>query len=181
MWRGFPGDIAPRNLVLRQAVKYNVLKITGFRKAIIYWNIETSDIAWASCLPAEQQATDGANYQAPEVYSENPEKEAFDPVVADTWSYGAVIYFMGSKGKYPYKPEQQVEDLEKEIQANVKKVPKVLSKKGKQLLGSLLCTNTNKRIPFGLVESSPWFKAAKQVNWRNQDTGYLNKPYSFVG
>lgn len=80
-----PGAIAPRNLVLRQAVKYNMLKITNFREAIIYWNIETSDIAWASCLPAKQQATDGANYQAPEVYSENPEQEAYDPVVSDTY------------------------------------------------------------------------------------------------
>ena len=74
---------------MREASKYNMIKITNFRQAIVYWNPTTADINFLPCLPAEQQASDGANYQAPECYGD-PAKEQFDPIIADTWSYGGV-------------------------------------------------------------------------------------------
>lgn len=60
-----------------------MVKITNFRRAIVYWNVEENDIIFLACQPAEQQASDGANYQAPETYGD-PAKENFDPIVADT-------------------------------------------------------------------------------------------------
>ena len=141
-----------------------MLKITNFRQAIVYWSVMDNDVSFLPCLPAEQQASDGANYQAPEVYGD-PSQEDFDPIVADTWSYGAVIYFMASK-KYPYDPTKQSDDLEAEIQSNAARTPS-LSDSGRNLVGNILRTNAGERIPIGFIEKSSWFEKAKNVSIRH--------------
>ena len=153
-------DIKPKNLVLRPTTEFNLLKIANFRKAIIYWSIEDNDVIFIPCLPAKQQATDGANFQAPEVYGDS-NKEEFDPIVADTWSFGAVIHFMSSK-KYPYDPTKQSNNIVEEIQKNIKNQT-ILSDDGKQLLSEVLQTNAAERMPIGFIEKCPWFESIKQV------------------
>ena len=58
-------EIHPKNLVLRQATKYNSLKISNFRKSVIYWSIEDNDVNYVPCIPSSQQASDGQNFEAP--------------------------------------------------------------------------------------------------------------------
>ena len=154
-------EIHPKNLVLRAANEYNVLKISNFRQAVVYWSVADNDVTFIPCVSADQQSSDGNNYQAPEVYG-NPKKEEFDPIVADTWSYGAVLYFMATK-KYPYDPTKQSDNLDEEIQASVKKIS-AFSDEGKDLVSCLLRTNTGERMPIGFVEKSPWFEGAKKVS-----------------
>ena len=153
-------DIQPKNLVLREATEFNQLKLTNFRKAIVYWSIENNDVAFLPCWQEEQQPIDGINYQAPEVYGD-PNNEQFDPIIADTWSYGTVIYFMITQ-KYPYDPTIQSDNVQKQIEDNVSKV-KNLSKVGKELLDNILNTNTTKRMPIGFIDKSVWFEKAKYV------------------
>lgn len=76
-------DIHPKNLVLRPANKYNLLKISNFRKAAVYWDISSNDVTFIPCLPAKQQASDGDNYQAPECYGDSKTEE-FDPIIGSS-------------------------------------------------------------------------------------------------
>ncbi|KAI2797587.1 hypothetical protein BLOT_014121 [Blomia tropicalis] len=72
-------DIQPRNLMLREANEYHMIKITNFKQAIIYWSIQDNDVALVSCRPAKQQASDGLHFMAPEVYGDaNNETKWFD-------------------------------------------------------------------------------------------------------
>ena len=153
-------DIHPKNMVLRAAKEYNFLKISNFRQAVVYWNVQDNDVIFISCQPAKQQSSDGENFQAPEVYGD-AKREQFDPIIADTWSFGACIYFCATK-KYPYNPSKQSDNLDEEIQGNVKKMA-VLSDQGKELVGNTLRTNTGERIPVGFVDKSAWFNMAKNV------------------
>lgn len=152
-------DIQPKNLVLRPAGKNYLIKICNFRKAIVYWNITENDITFLPCLPVKDQSK-GESYQAPEVFG-NSNKEEFDPIVADTWSYGAVLYFMASQ-KYPYNVSKTGDNIEKEIQENVKKLPEIKDS-GKELVGNILKTNAAERMPIGFIEKSAWFSQAKKV------------------
>lgn len=154
-------DISPKSIVLGPAKEYNALKITNFRKAVIYFNVDEADIQYQPCLAAEQQAKDGNNYQAPEVYGD-PKKEEYDPVIADTWAFGAVLFFMAAK-KYPYDPAKTSPNLEEEIQGAVKGLK--LADDGKELFGSMLRTNAGERIPIGFVGKSSWFEKAKMVSF----------------
>ena len=153
-------QIHPKNLVLREATKYNLLKLTNFEKAILYWSVDNNEVIFIPCVDAKEQANDGKNYQSPEIYG-NSNEERFDPIKADTWSYGSVIYKMATK-KYPYHPKKQSNDLEEEIQKKVKKVS-ILSSKGKDLLGCILRTNAAERIPIGLIGNDSWFDIPKNV------------------
>lgn len=125
--------------------------------------MEENDIAFQPCLPAEQQAKDSERFpQAPECYGD-PSKEEFDPVVADTFSYGAVLFFMATSGAKPvYDASKQSTNLEEEIQAAVKEVAGV-SDPGKELLGNILKTNAGERIPHGFIGKSGFFEKAKMV------------------
>ncbi|OTF70743.1 hypothetical protein BLA29_009277, partial [Euroglyphus maynei] len=153
-------DIQPHNIVFRPAQKDNFLKITNFRKSIIYWNVIENDVIYVPCESREQQGS--RNYQAPEIYGD-PNNEEFDPIIADTWSYGAVIYYMVSK-QYPYNVDDiRSDDLDKEIADNVDKLT-ILSTNGKDLLKAILKVNATERMPIGFIEKSSWFIDAKRVS-----------------
>src|SRR5699024_6829957 len=81
-------NLTPKNLLVKKAGCEQRLKLTGFQSAIIYWDMATNDIQFCPCWPAQNQKTDGPNFQAPEVYGDSATEE-FDPILADTWSYGA--------------------------------------------------------------------------------------------
>lgn len=150
-------DIQPINILLRPAQKDNFIKITNFRKAIIYWDVSENDVIYTPCEPKENQ--NNKNYQAPEIYGD-PSKEEFDPIKADTWSFGAVVFFMISK-EYPYNVGSKSDDLEKEIADNVDKLSVAAS--GKELLKGVLKANAEERMPIGFIEKSAWLAEAKKV------------------
>ncbi|KPM05947.1 serine/threonine kinase-like protein 3 [Sarcoptes scabiei] len=164
-------NIQPKNLFLVPGEPENCLKITNLENAIIYWNIENNDIVFQSCLPISQQLVDGENFQAPEIYGD-PNEEEFDPIKADTWSYGAVLYFMSNK-TYPFKISSESIDLEQEIQSNIDKLS--LSELGKELLRALLKTDSNERMPIGFIEKSDWFDQAKKCRIRMKEPQTLAK------
>src|SRR5699024_5611458 len=120
-------------------------KITNFRRAVIYWDVAKNNITFLPCLPLPGQQSSSASasaasqpeascFQAPECYGD-PAKEAFDPIIADTWSYGAVLFFMAAASssssasasgsaknkqpKQPYDPTKTSKDLEAEVQTAV--------------------------------------------------------------
>lgn len=166
-----------------------MLKISNFRRAVVYWDVEKNDVTFLPCLPVEEQKSkiegtgSPGTFQAPECYGD-PAKEAFDPIIADTWSYGAVLFFMAVGGtaagsgqgsaaatsgsastnprRYPYDPAKSSKDLEAEVQASVQSLGG-LSAPGKALLSELLKTNATERMPHGHIERSEWFEVAKNV------------------
>lgn len=153
-------DIQPKNIFVKAATEANyIVKLSNFYKAIIYWSTETDDVVFAPCRKVADMLTDGEAYQAPETYGQ--EGEEFDTIIADTWSYGAVIYNMLSR-TYPFMVSAQPPDLEKEIQDNVKKLAEC-GEEGKELLGHILSTNASLRMPFGCIEPHSWFIVAKRV------------------
>lgn len=61
-------NIQPKNVLLRETVsKYSLAKLTNFQKAVIYWNVEESDIVLIPCRDVKCQISDGNSYQPPEV------------------------------------------------------------------------------------------------------------------
>lgn len=78
-----------------------VIKLTGFRNSVVYWNTHKEDINFLPCVPVSARPKEG-DFQALEVYGD-PEKEEFDPISADIWSFGACVYYFLTR-KYPFDP-----------------------------------------------------------------------------
>ena len=74
-------NITPNHLLVKPIGKEIWVLLSGFQLAIIYWDIARNDVYNCPCWPAENQKTDGPNFQAPEVYG-NPNTEEFDPIMA---------------------------------------------------------------------------------------------------
>lgn len=94
MGMDFLGDMG---LAHRSITPYHILvmhknmriKLTGFRKAIIYYNDKKSDLNYQPCRPLEKKKTAGNDYHAPESYGDH-KKEFFDPVAADGKTFLAI-------------------------------------------------------------------------------------------
>ena len=158
------GDMAicHRNLKPRRVLlihKELGVRLTGFYDSVIYWNVNTEDILNFPCIPLSKKPRDAPDFQAPEVYG-NPAKEEFDPVTADVWSYGAIIYFMVTQS-YPYNFTVDNPLLEEEIQCNVNRLS--ITEDGKGFLMPLLTTNAMLRLTFERIGSHPWFSQFRQV------------------
>lgn len=145
--------ISPKHLLMKQLGHEVWIKLTGFKRSIIYWDVNYNDVIFCSCFPVEQQAIDGPNFQSPEVYG-NPTTEEYDPIMADIWSYGATVYYMLGR-QYPYNMMINNQDIESEIAHNIEQVSG-LSQIGKNFLNSLLRANANDRVPFDFIARDPW-------------------------
>lgn len=158
-------DLKPEHLVVQryEGSSNPSLKLTGFKKALIYWDSASVDILYCPCFPAEQTPADNgaSNFQPLEVYG-NPQTEQYDPVLADQWSYGANIFFMLSK-KYPLSGATPVEELEGEVGRSVSSLSGV-SELAKTFLAALLRINANNRMPFDFVETHPWLTGKPAVS-----------------
>ncbi|UXI22627.1 hypothetical protein NH340_JMT08570 [Sarcoptes scabiei] len=127
------------------------VKLTGFKSAIIYWNLKRETVQLIPCVSLTKKPKQ-PEYQAPEVYGD-PDSEAFDPIYADIWSLGATIYFVLTR-KYPYDFSMENPKLEEEIRSNVKRIK--LSKRCRNFLRQTLCTDSEKRIKFDFLSRHHW-------------------------
>ena len=119
-----PGHILVFSVDTAQGHSVLQVKLTGFQSSIIYYTVRYEDIHYQPCAKwkrlneTTQNRTTIATYQAPEVFGDS-EKESFDPVAADVWSYGATLYHFLTN-KYPYDTEKNNAAMENEIQRNVR-------------------------------------------------------------
>ena len=100
----FLGDLAishrsihPKHIMLMDSSNGQLdAKLSGFRDSICYWDPVTNDIIDQPC----KSMGDLKHYyfHAPESFGE--EGEFFNPIDADTWSYGCTMFFMVSRN-YP--------------------------------------------------------------------------------
>ena len=154
-------NIAPNHLVVKAMGDETWIKLTGFKHSIVYWDINTNDVQYCQCWPTTQQKSDGANFQAPEVYGD-PATEFYDPIIADIWSYGANIYFMLAQ-QYPFNINEPYENLDEEIWHNIVNINNI-SSSCKSFCYNLLRTNSNNRIPFDFIIKDPWMKQNTSVS-----------------
>lgn len=152
-------DITPTHLLIKPMGNEVWVKLTGFKRSMIYWNIDENDVNLCECLPIEQQKIDGPNFQAPEVYGNAG--ECFDPIIADIWSYGANLFFCLAK-YYPFNVEQPHSDLDEEIWQNIRSETK-LSMECQNFLFGLLRANANDRIPFDFIDHDEWIRKSYRV------------------
>jgi serine/threonine protein kinase len=147
--------INPKHILITH--KQLKAKLSGFENSTIYWDLTKEDIKNIPCLPLDSRPTD-ASYQAPEVYG-NQEKEEYDPIVADVWSFGATIFHMLTKS-YPYDYQNPEQDIGQQIQTNVEAIAG-LSPDGKKLLNEMLKINANQRIHIDKLATDSWLKQYK--------------------
>lgn len=149
--------IKPKNVLLNH--KELSIRLTGFKDAVVYWDVEKEDISNLPCLPVSaKNRSNVPDFQAPEVFG-NGEKEEFDPIKADLWSFGAVIYAMITISGYPYNWKVDNMKVEEEIHNSVQKLD--ISDEGKLFLCDLLSTNALVRLTFDKINSNPWFGMIK--------------------
>ena len=151
-------DLSPQHLVVQpvQGDAEAWLKLTGFKQSLIYWDPATLDVITCACWPAERRAADGANFQAPEVYGGSGQQ--FDPVLADTWAYGATVYCM-LVWQYPYNTTASPSPsaIDREVASNVARSK--LSEHCQDFLYFLLRASPQDRMPLDFVEEHPWIRA----------------------
>ncbi|KAH9402022.1 Protein kinase protein rad53 [Tyrophagus putrescentiae] len=163
-------DLAPKHLLLMPANQWDpassevTLKLSGFKKAVIYWNSALADINYLPCEEVKQPVSEALNFQPPEVFG-NPATEQYDPILADTWSFGAVVYYMLTKA-VPFSlqtllsPTISSDDIEEAIKESIEQQPRLkeLGASCRSFLRALLRTNANDRMPLDFVASQPWLQ-----------------------
>ena len=138
------------------------VRLTGFYHSIVYWDPKKEDISCLPCLPLSSKSRgEDPDFVAPEVFG-NGDREEFDPIQADIWSYAAVVYFMATNGGYPYNWREDNPKVEEEICNNVAQLS--LSEEGKQFLSALLNTNAMARLNFEKINTQVWFNRLKREN-----------------
>ncbi|KAI2807279.1 hypothetical protein BLOT_009242 [Blomia tropicalis] len=145
-------SITPNHMLLVHVSHDFQIKLTGFRNAIIYYDEKHDDVNYQPCIPLSKKSKE-PDYVALEVFGD-PEKEQYDPINADVWSFGASLYFIVSKG-YPFQNSGNTTNIEDEIQGNVLKLK--LTKEGMSAIGNMLVTDSTKRISIDKLKDHPWF------------------------
>lgn len=159
-------NICPRYIMLHH--KDLNIKLTGFYDALVYWDVVKEDILYFPCKPMSQINRSAPDFQAPEVYGD-PDKEEYDPICADGWSYGAVLFVcLASEGAYPYNYKVENAGMESEIAQNVSNLK--ISSEGSAVIGGLLCANALKRLGFERLTNNAWFSKFKREYSNTQDS-----------
>lgn len=94
-------------------------------------------------------------YAAPELHT----KERYDPVKADIWSLGVLLYFMLS-GFLPFY-HQDPSMLSSYVMMGEYKMLSVINKEAQDLIRQLLCTSASERPGFQTILSHPWMNVRK--------------------
>nr|XP_027197357.1 aurora kinase-like [Dermatophagoides pteronyssinus] len=143
-------SLSPRYIMIAHREPVRV-KLAGFRSAMIYWDIRRENVNLVPCVALADRPPE-PEFQAPEVYGDAM-TEAFDPVHADIWSFGASIYYILTK-KYPYDFSRENPRIEEEIQTNVRQTK--TSSQCQNFLSRILCSNADQRIKFDKITGHPW-------------------------
>ncbi|KAJ6218675.1 hypothetical protein RDWZM_004487 [Blomia tropicalis] len=146
-------SIQPKHMLLKVVDNSEIItKLTGFRDAVIYWDPDAYDLVDCACLPISKRSHVG--FEAPEVFGEY--NEYFNPHEADVWSFGATIFFIGSK-TFPFNMQNPEPNMDSVIRENVERSS--LSQPAKNWLYGLMRADTKFRIPFESIASDTWFKS----------------------
>lgn len=91
-------NICPKSVLIHKDFS---LRLTNFENAILYWNPQKENIIHMPCISSNLHShLAKAEFKAPECYGD-PATEVFDPILADTWSLGAVVFYT-TQMTYPY-------------------------------------------------------------------------------
>lgn len=91
-------------------------------------------------------------YAAPEVI----EARAYEPLLADIWSLGIILYLMLS-GFLPFQ-HKSTHTLYKLILAAQYEIPRSISRLAADLIMSILKVNPTKRINISEIRNHPWLR-----------------------
>lgn len=149
--------INPNNVLLAQHDL--AVRLSGFYDTVVYWNAATEDTIYFPCKPLSTKNRETPDFQAPEIYSAAADNEVFEPIAADIWSFGAVIFYAATTS-YPYDFRADNAAIEAEIQDNVHKLS--LSPEAIDFFANLLTTNAMQRTPFDRITSTSWFAKLKK-------------------
>ena len=129
-----------------------IAKLGSFRDTIIYHDIHKQTTLHQRCRPLCRRFE--ANFHAPETYG--TDSEEFNPISADVWSYGATLFYAGTR-TYPYNYKRPSKELDSEIRTMIQSRIN-LSTGAKQWFCGLLRTDVTKRTPFDRIEKDKWFQ-----------------------
>ncbi|UXI21622.1 Aldehyde dehydrogenase family 3 member B1 [Sarcoptes scabiei] len=130
------------------------LHLTGFFDSMVYWSIDNCSVMCFPCQPLTERNFTTPDFKAPEVYGD-PLREQYDPIMADIWSYGAIIYFVFT-GHYPHDYRILNPEIEYELNQNVRAMS--ISASGQDFLANLLTTQVGIRLNFDKIIKHAWFE-----------------------
>ena len=130
-----------------------IAKLSSFRDAIAYWNIQQQDLIDQPCKPLSKRQYNP--WQAPEVFGD--EGEFYNPCEADVYSLGATLFFLAGRA-FSYNYQAPESNLEEAIKKNVQAAK--LSEEAKKCFIGLMHPNTDQRTQFDAIANDPWFRSA---------------------
>ncbi|KAF7492413.1 CBL-interacting serine/threonine-protein kinase 16 [Sarcoptes scabiei] len=138
-----------------------IAKLSSFRDCIIYFDVNQERSIRLRCRSTSLKCQ--GNFQAPETYG-NIESETFDPIAADIWSYGATLFYAGSR-TYPYNYKRLSSSLSTEINKMIFSRNN-LTIEALNWFDALLRPDPLERISFDEIRKDPWFRI-RQCNDSN--------------
>ncbi len=136
-------DLKPENLLLDH--KKNI-KIVDFGLSNTYKNGETLKTACGSPCYAAPEMIAGKRYHGSNV---------------DIWSCGVILFALVC-GYLPFE-DPNTANLYKKILNGNYSIPKFVSANGRDLIGSILNTDPEKRVKIGDIKKHPWYTQIEHV------------------
>lgn len=146
-------DIKAENILVNEATNEIKLIDFGFSR-----EVEPGELV--------KTATGSPLYSAPEILA----KEKYDPLKADIWSAGVLLFFLLS-GHLPFYDEN-IQNLFTKILFEGLQIPTTLNQEAADLLGKILTTDAKKRPSLEDIIAHPWMTVRKlfardvhEVDW----------------
>ncbi|OTF81370.1 serine/threonine-protein kinase BRSK/SAD1-like protein, partial [Euroglyphus maynei] len=93
------------------------IQLTGFYRSFIYQPNARDNLR--PRLSIRERESIRPDFKPPEVFGTEYQTGKYDPLIADMWSFGAIIYFALS-GEYPHDYKIRSKNLGKEIKCNLR-------------------------------------------------------------
>ncbi|KAH7637460.1 serine/threonine-protein kinase brsk/sad1-like protein [Dermatophagoides farinae] len=147
------------------------IQLTGFYRSFIYQSSARNNLRPRQSI--RDRETIRPDFKPPEVFGSEHQTGKYDPLIADMWSLGAIIYFAIS-GEYPHDYKIRSKNIEKEIQFNLDYFGSRISKQAHDLLANLLTSKVNKRLKLDRMNQHPWFSMFKTVEQQESSMTTFN-------